>query len=109
MLHENKDEFIKSLERASRIKGFLLPLLEKDYYLTLILSRANQLSGDLIFKGGTCLSKVYYSYYRLSEDLDFTMILSQDGVTRGQCRKCIQPIKDRIEKFAEQFGMSIVF
>ncbi|MHB1335959.1 MAG: hypothetical protein ACYCXQ_08360 [Candidatus Humimicrobiaceae bacterium] len=53
MLHENKDEFIKSLERASRIKGFLLPLLEKDYYLTLILSRANQLSEDLIFKGGT--------------------------------------------------------
>jgi len=35
------------------------------------------------------------------------MILPQDGVTRGQRRKCIQPVKDRIEKFAEQFGMSI--
>ena len=107
MIHENKDEFIKSLERASRIKGFLLPLLEKDYYLTIILSRAHELSEDLIFKGGTGLSKVYYSYYRLSEDLDFSMMLPQHEVTRAQRRKCIQPVKDRIEKFAGQFGMSI--
>jgi len=107
MIHENKDEFIKSLERASRKKGFLLPLIEKDYYLTLILSRVHELSEDLIFKGGTCLSKVYYTYYRLSEDLDFSMTLPQYEATRGQRRKCIQPVKDRIEKFVEQFGMSI--
>jgi hypothetical protein len=31
MIHENKDEFIKSLERASRKKGFLLSLIERDY------------------------------------------------------------------------------
>ena len=107
MIHEDKDEFVKALERASRIKGFLLPMLEKDYYLTLILSRTNELCEDLIFKGGTCLSKAYYSYYRLSEDLDFTMILPQYNVNRGKRRKCIQPVKDRIEKFAEQFEMSI--
>lgn len=51
MIHENKEEFIKSLERAAKRKGFLLPLMEKDYYLTLLLSRAHELSGDLIFKG----------------------------------------------------------
>ena len=107
MIHENKDEFIKSLERASRKKGFLLPLIEKDYYLTLILSRVHELSGDLIFKGGTCLNKVYYVYYRLSEDLDFSMALPQYEATRGQRRKCIQPVKDRIEKFIEQFGMRL--
>ena len=39
MIHENKDEFIKALGRASKKKGFLLPLIEKDYYLTLILSK----------------------------------------------------------------------
>jgi predicted nucleotidyltransferase component of viral defense system len=107
MIHENKDEFIKSLERASRKKGFLLSLIERDYYLTLILSRAHELSEDLIFKGGICLSKVYYEYYRLSEDLDFSMMLPQLKATSGQRRKCIQPIKDRIEKFAEQLGMRI--
>ncbi|MFC1508196.1 nucleotidyl transferase AbiEii/AbiGii toxin family protein [Candidatus Omnitrophota bacterium] len=107
MIHENKDEFIKSLERASRKKGFLLSMIEKDYYLTLILSRVHELSENLIFKGGTCLNKVYYVYYRLSEDLDFSMVLPQYKATRGQRRKCIQPVKDIIEKFVEQFGMSI--
>lgn len=107
MIHKDKIEFIKTLERASRIKGFLLPQLEKDYYLTLILSKINEFCEELIFKGATCLSKVYYNYYRLSEDLDFTMALPQNNVTRGKRRKCIQPIKDKINKFAKQFDMSI--
>jgi len=107
MIHENKDEFIKALGRASKKKGFLFPLIEKDYYLTLILSRVYELSENLVFKGGTCLNKVYYEYYRLSEDLDFSMILPEYKPTRGQRRKCIQPIKDKIEKFIEQFGMRL--
>ena len=107
MIHENKEEFIKALERASRKKRFLLPLIEKDYYLTLVLSRAQELSEDLIFKGGTCLNKVYYVYYRLSEDLDFSMELPQYEATRGHRRKCIQPVKDKIEKFVQQFGMKV--
>lgn len=107
MIHENKDEFIKALGRASKKKGFLLPLIEKDYYLTLILSRIYELSENLVFKGGTCLNKVYYVYYRLSEDLDFSMILPKYEVTRGQRKKCIQPVKDKIEKFTEQFGMKL--
>lgn len=107
MIHENKDEFIKSLERASRKKGFLLPLIEKDYYLTLILSRVHELSENLIFKGGTCLNKVYYVYYRLSEGIDFSMALPQYEATHGQRRKRIQPVKDKIKKFVEQFGMKI--
>jgi len=107
MIHENKDEFIKALGRASKKKGFLFPLIEKDYYLTLILSRVYELSENLVFKGGTCLNKVYYEYYRLSEDLDFSMILPEYKATRGQRRKCIQPIKDKIEKFIEQFGMRL--
>ncbi len=108
MIHKNKDEFVKTLERAAKKKGFLVPLLEKDYYLTLILSRVHELSEDLIFKGGTCLSKVYFAYYRLSEDLDFSMKLPQYEATRGERRKKIQPIKDRIFKFVEQFDMKIV-
>lgn len=107
MIHKNKEEFIKILERAVKKKAFLLPLMEKDYYLTLVLSRAHELSEDLIFKGGTCLNKIYYSYYRLSEDLDFSMTLPQNEATRSQRRKCIQPFKDRIGKFVEQFGMKI--
>ncbi|MBI3315291.1 MAG: nucleotidyl transferase AbiEii/AbiGii toxin family protein, partial [Candidatus Omnitrophica bacterium] len=107
MIHKNKEEFIKTLERASRKKEFLLPLLEKDYYLTLILSGVHELSGDLIFKGGTCLNKIYYAYYRLSEDLDFSMKLPRYEATRGERRKCIQSVKDNIKKFVEPLDIKI--
>ena len=81
--------------------------MEKDYYLTLLLSRVNELSEDLIFKGGTCLNKIYYSYYRLSEDLDFSMRLLDYTTTRGNRRKSIQSVKDNIVSFAGQFGMRV--
>ncbi len=107
MIHENKEEFIRALGRASRKKGFLLPLIEKDYYLTLIISKIHELSENLVFKGGTCLNKIYYSYYRLSEDIDFSMMLPQYEATRGQRRRCIQPVKDKIDKFIKQFDMKL--
>lgn len=107
MIHENKEEFIRILERAAKQKEFLLSLLEKDYYITLILSRIHELSGNLILKGGTCLNKIYYIYYRLSEDLDFSIHLPDYTVARSVRRKCIQPVKDNIEEFAKQLGMNI--
>ena len=107
MLHNDKDKFIKLVDRIASLTGFYAPLMEKDYYLTLILSRINELSENLIFKGGTCLNKIYYSYYRLSEDLDFSMRLPEYTTTRGNRRKCIQPVKDNIEMFAKQFGLRV--
>lgn len=107
MIHNDKDKFSKLIDRIASLTGFYTPLMEKDYYLTLILSRINELSENLIFKGGTCLNKIYYSYYRLSEDLDFSMRLPEYTTTRGNRRKCIQPVKDKIETFAKQFGMRL--
>jgi len=108
MLHHDKEEFIKILERTSGQTGFTLRLLEKDYFITLILSHiSNRLSGDLIFKGGTCLNKIYHSYYRLSEDLDFSLRLSQNGTTRGMRRKAIKPIKESIQSFAKSLDMNL--
>ncbi|MBU1044564.1 MAG: nucleotidyl transferase AbiEii/AbiGii toxin family protein [Candidatus Omnitrophica bacterium] len=107
MLHKDKEKFSDMIYRVVKQTGFPAQLLEKDYYLTLILSRINDLSADLIFKGGTCLNKVYYVYYRLSEDLDFSMKLPEYTTTRGNRRKCIQQVKDNIEKFVEQFGLKV--
>lgn len=107
MLHSDKAEFLKILERTSAQTGFPLRLLEKDYYLTIVLSGINKLSNDLIFKGGTCLSKVYYSYYRLSEDLDFTLRLPTENATRAIRRDAIKPVKESLKPFLKDFGMSI--
>ena len=107
MLHKDKERFAETVDRIATQLGFPIPLMEKDYYLTLILSRINELSDNLIFKGGTCLNKIYYSYYRLSEDLDFSMRLPDRATTRGKRRKCIQPVKDNIENYVKQFDMRV--
>lgn len=107
MLHKNKEDFTRVLNQVAMQTGFLLPLVEKDYYITLLLSHLRELSPDLVFKGGTCLNKIYFSYYRLSEDLDFSMRLPEYTVTRGTRRKYIQKAKDNIEPFAAQFDMRI--
>ncbi len=107
MIHEDKDEFLNVLKRVSAQTGFVLPLVEKDYYLTLILSRLHELSSDLIFKGGTCLNKVYYSYHRLSEDLDFSMRLPDGRVTKSVRSRCMKPIKENMRDFADPLGMKL--
>jgi predicted nucleotidyltransferase component of viral defense system len=51
--------------------------IEKDYILSWILfsiSKHEQLSKAIVFKGGTVLKKVYFEDYRFSEDLDFTLL-----------------------------------
>ena len=107
MLHRNKDEFLKILERTSAQTGFPLRLLEKDYYITIILSGMKELNNGLVFKGGTCLGKIYYSYYRLSEDLDFTLPLPCKKPTRTVRRNAIKPIKEVIRPFLKRVNMSI--
>ena len=107
MIHTDKKKFSKLVDRIATQTGFYAPLMEKDYYLTLILSQISKLSENLFLKGGTCLNKIYYSYYRLSEDLDFSMRLPDNTAGRGIRQKCIQPVKNNIESFAKQFGMRI--
>ena len=49
-------------------------ILEKDLLLTLILAefqKHNGIFNELVFKGGTLLSRNYLKYHRFSEDLDF--------------------------------------
>lgn len=50
-------------------------VIEKDYVLSwlLIAIAESDLRGEVSFKGGTALKRIYYPDYRFSEDLDFTL------------------------------------
>lgn len=73
------------LRRVAAERGLGLDLIETDYALGWMLKgvSSTSVSGDLVFKGGTALSKVYYPLnWRLSEDLDFTLLGgSMEGVS----------------------------
>lgn len=67
----------QELKKASRERRIALDLVEKDYVLGWILYGmcSSSISEKLAFKGGTSLSKVYFpGNWRMSEDLDFTLL-----------------------------------
>jgi len=65
------------IQQKANAVGVRDQLIEKDYILSWILfgiSKHEQLSKAIVFKGGTVLKKVYFEDYRFSEDLDFTLL-----------------------------------
>ena len=91
--HEDPLRFRQALAFAEAESGFGSRLIEKDYYCSLLLHDLWGLfQQGLVFKGGTCLSKVYAEFFRLSEDLDFCVSLRPDA-TRSERRLAASPIK----------------
>ena len=67
----------QELRKAARDRGLALDLVEKDYALGWLLYgvASSSILSRIAFKGGTALSKIYFpSQWRLSEDLDFTLL-----------------------------------
>jgi len=86
------DIFREALSYSEGVTGFTASLIEKDYYCSLILHHLFDRETPLVFKGGTCLSKVYADFYRLSEDLDLVIPVAVD-TPRNQRRSVMNPIK----------------
>ena len=72
-LHKNKNNFIDLIRLTSNYFGIETGLIEKDYFVTLILKIINEKIPGLVFKGGTSLSKCYKIIDRFSEDIDLTL------------------------------------
>ena len=71
--HEDPEAFRDLLTLTAARAGFLVRLVEKDYFCSVILEALAETDVPLIFKGGTCLAKVHSGFFRLSEDLDFSI------------------------------------
>lgn len=70
---------IEELKKLAKLKGISnMGNAEKDYLLDLVLlSVSRSTKNELVFKGGTCLSK-FYKLDRFSEDIDFTLAKELD-------------------------------
>lgn len=96
--HLDAEGFRAAIEYTSRTTGFRMDLIEKDYFCSIALACLYTHDTPLIFKGGTCLNKVHVGFYRLSEDLDFSIPVNQ-AATRGDRRKAIEPVKAHLSSF----------
>jgi predicted nucleotidyltransferase component of viral defense system len=87
-------------------RKFRPAIVEKDYYLTVILNNIESMLTDkIVFKGGTLLNKVHLNYHRLSEDLDFTYRSTGGLDTRSQRSRAIEPIRDKMPEFLRALGL----
>lgn len=87
-------------------KKFRPAIVEKDYYLTVILNNIHSLLSDkIVFKGGTLLNKVHLNYHRLSEDLDFTYYGDTDLSSRSGRSRAIAPIRGKMPEFLKMLEL----
>ncbi|MDD7517592.1 nucleotidyl transferase AbiEii/AbiGii toxin family protein [Ruminococcus flavefaciens] len=73
MLHNDIDTFEQLVLRTSEYLGVKAEIVEKDYFVTLFLKRIAAVMPDIVFKGGTSLSKCYHIIKRFSEDIDHNL------------------------------------
>ena len=102
MLHNNKELFEQVILRTADDSGITPAIIEKDYYVTLFLKEIVKVYPDIIFKGGTSLSKCHKLIHRFSEDIDLN-IETENKPTEGQRKK----LKEAIVSVIDSFGFTL--
>lgn len=73
-LHKNKELFEEIIFNTAEFYNLPIAIIEKDYYVTLVLKEIAKRNPDIVFKGGTSLSKCYKIIDRFSEDIDLNIL-----------------------------------
>ena len=100
-VHEDVDLFREALRFTAAQSGFTGRLIEKDYFCTVLMAYLDAAVGDeLVFKGGTCLTKVHSELYRLSEDLDYTIPVRSE-TSRSERSRRVQGVKAALSQVSQ--------
>lgn len=96
-LHNDKPLFKKTIQEVSDTLNILDAVVEKDYYVSLILKEIATTSDKVVFKGGTSLSKALKVINRFSEDIDISFS-EHIGASRRKKLKynIIAPIAEKL-------------
>ncbi len=101
-LHKNTQEFYDTLLALGDRLNTSPAIIEKDYYVTMFLETLSKRVPNLLFKGGTSLSKCYKIINRFSEDIDLT--LDADNQTQGKKRN----LKYEIIEVCNELGLELM-
>ena len=92
-LHENTKLFTDAVKYTAQQMNLPEIYIEKDYWVTYVLNLifSNSIGGEVIFKGGTALSKCYNFIDRFSEDIDL-VVLRKEGETDNKLKTKLKTI-----------------
>lgn len=99
-LHNDKETFSQAINLVTNKNGIRSEIVEKDYYVTMILKLLSERLPFIVFKGGTSLSKCPKAINRFSEDIDITI---DTTISQGQKKK----VKEAIEEASSILGLTI--
>ena len=96
-LHNDKELFNDIVALTAERIGQAQDIVEKDYYVTMILRKLSACEYPVCFKGGTSLSKAYSVIDRFSEDIDITFTEHLGENRRKKLKyNILKPIADDI-------------
>ncbi len=101
-LHKNHQEFYDTLLVLGDRLNTSPAIIEKDYYVTMFLEALSKRVPNLLFKGGTSLSKCHKIINRFSEDIDLT--LDAENQTQGKKRN----LKYEIIEVCNELGLKLI-
>ena len=100
-LHNDKDLFAEVITEVNTKTGIAQSIVEKDYYVTMILKLLAKSNPDTVFKGGTALAKCFHLIDRFSEDIDITFA---EHIGESRRKKLIYNI---LKPISDELGMPI--
>ena len=96
-LHDDRGLFAETIYQVEDFTGRAAAIVEKDYYVTLILRFLAHNLPNIVFKGGTSLSKGYRAINRFSEDIDITFDEHIGQARRKKLKNnCIKEISEKL-------------
>lgn len=103
-LHHDREAFAELMIGAANELAIPTAIIEKDYYVTIALKRLSDRIDDMVFKGGTSLTKCYQLLNRFSEDIDLSYT-AESGVP-GEARK--RKLKRAVVEVMEELEFPIL-
>ncbi len=99
ILHNNKELLQDAILATAEYLEMREIYVEKDYWVTVALYEIfhSDIAGQVVFKGGTALSKCHKLIERFSEDIDM-VVLRNEGENDNQLKKKIRAISKVVEK-----------
>ena len=95
ILHNDRKSFEEIIIQTAKYYNIDVSIIEKDYYVTVMLKELSKKIDNMIFKGGTSLSKCYHLIERFSEDIDLN-IETIKHPTDSERKKLCNSIKESI-------------
>lgn len=97
-LHLNKEDFKDLITLTAKDMNILEVYIEKDYWVCYILKNLSESEylENIVFKGGTSLSKAYGLIERFSEDIDLQLINFEGGDSKK--KNFIKKIESKISE-----------